>query len=132
MNVRNRRFSRLVLTTTAVAATIDARGAVKVVFEPAWAKDAAGVSVPAHYTVEGNTLTQVVQHRGASDVSYPVVADPLPVILIVVTAAATIVVAAIALGISTWLVVSWWNFCRSRNQYPQLSTRNGFTARCVN
>lgn len=113
------------------AQVVDERGIVKVVFEPAWARDAAGVSVPTHYEVEGSTLTQVVEHRGASDVSYPVVADPLPVILIVVTAAAAIVVAAAALGIATWIVVNWWNYCRSRGQYPQLSTRNGFTARCV-
>lgn len=113
------------------AQVVDARGTVKVVFEPAWAKDAAGVSVPTHYEVEGSTLTQVVEHRSVSDVSYPVVADPLPVILIVVTAAAAIVVAAAALGIATWIVVNWWNYCRARGQYPQLSTRNGFTARCV-
>lgn len=113
------------------AQVVDERGTAKVLFEPAWAKDAAGVSVPTHYEVEGNTLTQVVEHRSASDVSYPVVADPLPVILIVVTAAAAIVVAAAALGIATWIVVNWWNYCRSRGQYPQLSTRNGFTARCV-
>lgn len=113
------------------AQIIDARGTVKVVFEPAWAKDAAGVDVPTHYEVHGDTLSQVVEHRSASDVSYPVVADPLPVILIVVTAAAAIVVAAAALGIATWIVVNWWNYCRARGQYPQLSTRNGFTARCV-
>lgn len=113
------------------AQVVDERGTVKVLFEPAWAKDAAGVSVPTHYEVEGSTLTQVVEHRSASDISYPVVADPLPVILIVVTAAAAIVVAAAALGIATWIAVNWWNYCRSRGQYPQLSTRNGFTARCV-
>lgn len=118
-------------TTDGGAQVVDARGTVKVVFEPAWATDAAGVSVPTHYEVQGSTLTQVVEHRSASDVSYPVVADPLPVILIVVTAAAAIVVAAAALGIATWIVVNWWNYCRSRGQYPQLSTRNGFTARCV-
>lgn len=113
------------------AQVVDAQGTVKVTFEPAWAKDAAGVSVPTHYTVEKNTLTQVVEHREATGVAYPIVADPLPVILIVVTAAAAIVVTALALGVATWIVVSWWNLCRSRGQYPQLSTRDGFTARCV-
>lgn len=39
----------------------------------AWAKDADGVSVPTSYTVEGNVLTQHVNHSGAA---YPVVADP--------------------------------------------------------
>jgi hypothetical protein len=40
---------------------------------PPWAKDATGAEVPTHYTVEGNTLTQHVEHQGAA---YPVVADP--------------------------------------------------------
>lgn len=113
------------------ARIVDATGAVKAAFEPAWAKDAAGRSIPTHYSISGNTLTQVVEHRAVADISYPVVADPLPVILIVVTAAAAIVVAALALGVATWIVVSWWNECRSRSMYPELSTRNGFTARCV-
>ncbi|WP_128217410.1 hypothetical protein [Microbacterium enclense] len=121
----------LVATADGGARVVDATGTVKAAFEPAWAKDAAGRSIPTHYSISGNTLTQVVEHRGVADISYPVVADPLPVILIVVTAAAAIVVAALALGVATWIVVSWWNNCRSRNMYPELSTRNGFTARCV-
>ncbi|WP_141756421.1 DUF2599 domain-containing protein [Micrococcus sp. HMSC067E09] len=40
---------------------------------PAWAKDADGRDVATHYEVDGNQLTQVVEHRGAA---YPVVADP--------------------------------------------------------
>lgn len=41
---------------------------------PAWAKDAAGDPVATRYEVDGNTLTQVVQH--AEGTQYPVVADP--------------------------------------------------------
>lgn len=121
----------LVGTADGGARIVDATGTIKAAFEPAWAKDAEGRSIPTHYSISGNTLTQVVEHRAVAGISYPVVADPLPVILIVVTAAAAIVVAALALGVATWIVVSWWNNCRSRNMYPELSTRNGFTARCV-
>lgn len=42
---------------------------------PAWAVDAAGASVPTRYEIDGNTITQVVEHT--SDHTYPVVADPL-------------------------------------------------------
>lgn len=113
------------------ARVVDQEGVVKAEFEPAWAQDAAGIDVPTRYSVEGNTLTQIVDHKGLEGVAYPVVADPLPVVVIVITAAALIVVAAAALGVAVWLVVSWWNTCRAQNKYPQLSTINGFTARCV-
>lgn len=39
-----------------------------------WAIDADAKAVPTHYTLDGTTLVQTVDHRGAS---YPVVADPL-------------------------------------------------------
>ena len=42
-------------------------------FNAPWAKDAAGRSLPTHYTLKGNALTQVVDTRGAK---FPVVADP--------------------------------------------------------
>ncbi|MDN4613389.1 DUF2599 domain-containing protein [Leifsonia sp. F6_8S_P_1B] len=42
---------------------------------PAWAVDADGRSVPTHYEVSGNSLTQVVDHRSGT-FSYPIVADP--------------------------------------------------------
>lgn len=45
-------------------------------FFPAWAVDAEGRDVPTRYEVEGNTLTQVVLHRAASSVAYPILADP--------------------------------------------------------
>lgn len=80
---------------------------------------------------QGNTLTQIVSHKGLTGVAYPVVADPLPLIVLVLTTVAVIVVAAAVLGVATWIVVSWWNTCRSQGRYPQLSTKNGFTARCV-
>lgn len=40
---------------------------------PPWAKDATGKDLPTRYTVEGNVITQKVNHQGAQ---YPVVADP--------------------------------------------------------
>lgn len=41
---------------------------------PAWARDAAGRDVPTHYSVDGSTVTQVVDHNVSFD--YPVTADP--------------------------------------------------------
>ncbi|MFL2001295.1 hypothetical protein [Microbacterium sp. A1-JK] len=38
-----------------------------------WARDANGVELPTHYTVEGNVLTQHIDTAGAV---FPVVADP--------------------------------------------------------
>lgn len=122
---------RLEATPDGGAQIVDDQGVAKAIFEPAWAQDANGTSIPTHYSVEGNMLIQVVEHNDRSDISYPIVADPFPVIVIVITAAAAIVVAAAALGVATWLVVSWWNTCRAQGKYPELSTRNGFTARCV-
>lgn len=122
---------RLEATADGGARIVDEMGTVKVEFEAAWAQDASGVAVPTHYSVEGNTLTQVVEHKDLDNVSYPIVADPLPVVVFVVTGLALVAVAALALGVATWLVVSWWNTCQARGMYPELSTRNGFTARCV-
>lgn len=113
------------------AQIVDSVGTVKAYFEPAWATDAEGKSVPTRYVVEGNSLTQVVDHRSFEGVAYPVVADPIPVIVFVVTTIAAVAVVALALGVATWIVVSWWNHCRAQNKYPELSTKNGFTARCV-
>lgn len=87
--------------------------------------------MPTHYSVEGNTLTQVVNHRDTENVAYPIVADPLPVIVFVVTGLALVAVAALALGVGAWIVLSWWNTCQAKGKYPELSTKNGFTARCV-
>ncbi|WP_395161483.1 hypothetical protein [Ilumatobacter sp.] len=41
---------------------------------PAWATDANGAPVSTHYTVNGNTITQTVDHNAST--AYPVVADP--------------------------------------------------------
>lgn len=40
-----------------------------------WAVDAEGAAVETSFSVAGDTLTQVVQHR-SEDVAYPVVSDP--------------------------------------------------------
>ena len=113
------------------AQIVDSEGTVKAYFEPAWATDAVGKSVPTRYVIDGNTLTQVVDHKNFEDVAYPVVADPIPVIVFVLVTIAAVAVVALALGVATWIVVSWWNHCRAQNKYPELSTKNGFTARCV-
>ncbi|NYF30308.1 MULTISPECIES: hypothetical protein [unclassified Microbacterium] len=123
--------NRLEETADGGAQIVDSTGKAVVIFEPAWARDSSGRSVPTHYSVQGNVLTQTVAHKSLSSISYPIVADPLPVVVIVITAAAAIVVAAAALGVATWIVISWWNTCRAQGKYPELSTRNGFTARCV-
>lgn len=87
------------------AGIVDEHGTVRVEFEPVSAQNAAGTNVPTRYSVDGNTLTQIVEHKNLEGVSYPVVADPLP-ILLVITAAALIVVAAAALGVTTWMEYS--------------------------
>ncbi|MDY0891526.1 hypothetical protein SOM11_07745 [Frigoribacterium sp. CFBP9039] len=45
-------------------------------FTPAWALDAAGTEVPTRYELDGHTLTQVVDHKDADGVIYPITADP--------------------------------------------------------
>jgi hypothetical protein len=52
---------------------LSSTGAVVNSIAPAWAKDATGAEVPTSYSVNGNVLTQTVDHAGAA---YPVVADP--------------------------------------------------------
>ncbi|UOD83135.1 DUF2599 domain-containing protein [Paenarthrobacter ureafaciens] len=41
-----------------------------------WAKDASGKEIATHYEIVGSSLVQVVDHTKASNVLYPVVADP--------------------------------------------------------
>jgi len=48
---------------------------VVAVVEAPWAKDATGKSVETHFTTDGQTLTQHVQHN-VPGVVYPVTADP--------------------------------------------------------
>lgn len=40
-----------------------------------WARDANGVEVPTHFEVQGNVLTQVVEHK-SGNFAYPITADP--------------------------------------------------------
>ncbi|PJJ63342.1 hypothetical protein [Compostimonas suwonensis] len=51
----------------------NSRGQTLNVVGAAWARDAEGVSLPSWYSIEGNILTQHVDH---SEAAYPVVADP--------------------------------------------------------
>ncbi|WP_283449861.1 hypothetical protein [Cryobacterium sp. PH31-L1] len=51
----------------------DVAGEVVNYIEPAWAKDSTGATVSTHYAIDGNIITQIVNHQGAA---YPVVADP--------------------------------------------------------
>ncbi len=66
------------------AATISASGSVTItdtagattgVIAAPWALDANGVDVPTHYTIDGTTLTQTVDHLGTG-IAYPITADP--------------------------------------------------------
>lgn len=66
--------SSLVLRGAGAAVVDDASGEVLGAFAAPWAKDANGKDVPTRYLVEGDTLTQIVDH--SSDFAYPVVADP--------------------------------------------------------
>ncbi|MET4159123.1 DUF2599 domain-containing protein [Agromyces sp. PvR057] len=54
----------------------DSDGELAVTIALPWALDANGRNVDTWYSVEGNTLTQHVDHR-AEGVAYPVVADPV-------------------------------------------------------
>jgi len=123
--------STLEATPDGGAQIVDAQGTTTVIFEPAWARDANDKAVPTRYVVEGDTLTQIVNHKGLTGVAYPVVADPVPVIILVLTTIAMVAVAVAVLGVATYIVLGWWNTCRAMGKYPELSTRNGFTARCV-
>jgi hypothetical protein len=49
-------------------------GSIDATVNAPWAKDANGQAVSTHYTVHGNTLTQVVDFT--SQTAFPVVADP--------------------------------------------------------
>lgn len=54
---------------------LDANGAFAGAVAPAWATDANGADVPTHFEVDGETLTQVVDHTDGN-YAYPIVADP--------------------------------------------------------
>jgi hypothetical protein len=67
--------ARLTVTEDGGALVTDVGGSLIARIEPAWARDAAGESVPTHFVVDGLALVQVVNHRGPG-VTYPVTADP--------------------------------------------------------
>lgn len=62
-------------------------------FDPPWAVDSAGKPVATRYEIRGNRLVQIVDHRN-SDISYPVVADPfwIPIIIVALKAAVHVTV----------------------------------------
>jgi hypothetical protein len=64
----------LVLSADGGAEIRDADGLLHTTIDAPWALDANGDSVPTHYTVDGATLTQVVDL--AATTAFPVVADP--------------------------------------------------------
>jgi|GEM_PF-4650327 len=70
-------------------------------FQPAWAIDATGMLLPTNYEVSGNTLTQVVDTTGAT---FPVVADPFP--LIAIALAAKVSAWGVAVGAGAFRVAS--------------------------
>ena len=65
--------ARLVLNADGSVDILSGAGAVLGTIAAPWASDASGAPVPTRYEVEGDSLTQVVDHKGAI---YPVVADP--------------------------------------------------------
>ena len=54
---------------------LDREGAFLAGIGAPWAKDATGADVLTHFVVDGNLITQVVEHT-RQPVTYPVVADP--------------------------------------------------------
>ncbi|WP_223878521.1 DUF2599 domain-containing protein [Microbacterium radiodurans] len=65
--------STLRVDDNGVIVVSDAAGVYSGIILPPWALDASGATVPTHFEVAGNVLTQVVEHAGSA---YPVVADP--------------------------------------------------------
>ncbi|MEV7768512.1 hypothetical protein [Microbacterium sp. NPDC086615] len=58
------------------ASVLDRDGQEAATVAPPWALDADGRSVPTHYEIDGDRLTQVIDTAAAAKVTYPVVADP--------------------------------------------------------
>lgn len=65
----------VVLAPNGGAAVVTASGAITAAIAPPWAKDSHGVALPTHYSVNGSTLTQVVDLTSPG-IAFPVVADP--------------------------------------------------------
>lgn len=86
--------SKPVLRDDGSVSVVNSKGGVLGTFAPPWAVDAAGKTIETRFTVTGRTLTQHVQHAGAT---YPVIADPVwmvPVLVVGLRVAAPIVVRA--------------------------------------
>lgn len=85
---------RLVFGDDGAAFITNNSGGVTSVLPPPWALDAAGNDLPTWYEIEGSTLVQQVLHHGAT---YPVIADPvwfIPVVVGVAKVAAKVAVRA--------------------------------------
>ena len=65
--------TQLVLNTDGTITVNSLSGEQLNYIQPAWARDSTGKELPTRYAVNGNVITQTVDHLGAQ---YPVVADP--------------------------------------------------------
>ncbi|WP_143233313.1 hypothetical protein [Actinomyces ruminis] len=59
------------------AVVVDEDGTAVLAAGSAWATDAEGKNIPTWYEIDGNTLTQVIDHTSIEDTVYPIVADPI-------------------------------------------------------
>ncbi|MGH3691609.1 MAG: hypothetical protein ACRDT7_15775 [Microbacterium sp.] len=67
---------RMELVDSGAVIVFGAQNEIVGTFDVPWARDDNGASLTTRYTVEGDVLTQIVEHRDAEGVSYPVLADP--------------------------------------------------------
>lgn len=67
--------ARLQLSDAGEVAIVAADESILGKFDPAWARDATGASVPTAYEIDGSTIVQTVD-LGRPDTVFPVVADP--------------------------------------------------------
>ncbi|PPF32607.1 hypothetical protein [Pseudoclavibacter sp. AY1H1] len=67
---------RLEVVESGEVAIYDAAGDLVGAVDVPWAKDDSGRDLPTHYVVDGDSLTQVVDHTSVEGTVYPVVADP--------------------------------------------------------
>ena len=67
--------ARAVLSQLGTVLLVDSRDEFLGAVAPAWAVDAQGNAVRTRYELNGNYLTQVVDHR-TKEAKYPVIADP--------------------------------------------------------
>jgi hypothetical protein len=100
---------KVVVNEDGSAAVLDAEGSTVLAIPTPWATDAAGVSVPTRFTTDGQTLTQVVDHTSGA-FAYPVVADPVwlvPVVIVGVVRTAFAWCGIGALSNAAWQI--FWN-----------------------